>query len=119
MNREEMRVARYRIGVKDMSADEQKAIDRALVAAAKLPSGALRMTELVADIGAARGREVMRRKSDERTEKARRGLVGARLPIEFVERVKVCAQSEGVSCYRFVADALMKACLKVENGEDG
>lgn len=73
-----------------------------------------RMLRLLANIGAARGREEDRAESDARTDAERRQLVGPRLPRQQAERCRRCAERLGVSLYRFAADALERECERVE-----
>lgn len=56
------------------------------------------------------GRVESKRESDRRTDARRRRTVGARVPVALYERVSACAQERGVSLYRFVVDALERAC---------
>jgi len=72
------------------------------------------MVDCVAAIGAARGRAVARQESDRRTDPARRRTVGARVPLEFYERVAACARREKSSLYRFTLNALERECQRVE-----
>jgi len=76
-----------------------------------------RMFDAITEIGAAAGRDVRKAASDKRTDNARRKLVGARLPLAAAIRCRICANAQGVSLYRFVAEALERACEAVENGK--
>jgi hypothetical protein len=64
---------------------------------------------VVADVILARERTRRKRQSDRRTDKARRVLVGARVPRAFAERCKQEAFIRGVSLYAWVVWALEKA----------
>lgn len=55
------------------------------------------------------GRALYKRSSDARTDRARRVLVGARVPRAFADRCKVAADRERVSLYRWVVSALTAA----------
>ena len=56
------------------------------------------------------GRAESKRESDRTTDARRRRTVGARVPVDFYERVARCAGARGVSLYRFVVDALEREC---------
>ncbi len=114
MNRRERLLNRFRAGAAHMSADERRALRRALEQAQRLRFGSARMVDCVAAIGAARGRAVARRESDRRTDTARRRTVGARVPLAFYERVVACAGREKISLYRFTLNALERECARVE-----
>ena len=109
MTREEVRECRlkaYKLGWNDLSADEKAAVKRALNAAAD-PSS-------IVGIVLARARTLRRKESDRVSDAGRRVLVGARVPRAFHARCKKCADAAGKSLYRFVFDALMRECEKVE-----
>ncbi len=55
------------------------------------------------------GRALSKRSSDARTDRARRVLVGARVPRAFADRCKAAADRERVSLYRWVVSALTEA----------
>lgn len=55
-----------------------------------------------------------KRQSNRRTEPFRRKLVGAQVPLELAEQVKACADSLGLSVYRFVRNCLEEACQRVQ-----
>lgn len=116
MTRQEAKLGRFTVGTSAMSADEREAIKAAMRQAVTLRSKgeSRRMTALITEIGAQRGRALQRRQSDVRTDKMRRKLVGARLPVEQAKRCKDCAASLGVSLYGFVLEALEDACKRVE-----
>lgn len=100
------RLKAYEIGWADMSADEKAAVTRALNVAHD-PSS-------IVGIVMARSRTLRRQESDRATDAGRRILVGARVPRAFHARCKNCAEATGKSLYRFVFDALMRECVKVE-----
>ena len=54
----------------------------------------------------ARARTAQKAASDARTDRARRTLVGARVPRELAEKVKEAAEERGVSVYRLVVELL-------------
>ena len=95
-----------------MSADETVAFDAVVEILKRLPEFvcerrlALEAMEVLA---AAKHRTESRRRSDKRTDRKRRKLVGAKLPIEDAEEIELLAQLQGVSVYRFVVDALTAA----------
>lgn len=61
---------------------------------------------VVADVILARERTRRKRQSDRRTDRARRVLVGARVPRAFAERCQQAAFDRGVSLYAWVVWAL-------------
>ena len=102
----EKRLKAYKLGWDDLSADEKRAVERALRVAVD-PSS-------IVGIVLARSRTLRRQSSDRVTDKNRRILVGARVPREFASRCRVCAKQTEKSLYRFVFDALTRECEKVE-----
>ena len=102
----ERRIKAYKLGWNDMSADEKRALTRALNGAVD-PS-------LVIGIVLARSRTLRRQGSDRVCDPERRVLVGARVPRAFHSRCKTCAETSKKSLYRFVFDALMRECDEVE-----
>ena len=112
------KIDRFRAGTQLMSAPERKAMYKALEAAIDLQDAHERdeLFNAIVQIGEAANRAARKRESDSRTDVLRRRLVGARLPLEQVQRCKICAKLLGISTYRFVADALEEACQRVENG---
>ena len=115
MTHKQAMIDRFHIGLNAMGSREREAVLDAVRKAGKLPEDSYQMMMAIARIGAAKGREVLTRESDARSDARRRQLVGARLPREFVERVRACAAREQVSVYRYVREALEAACLRTEN----
>ena len=112
MKREERRLARFREGLGSMTAPERDALKAAMQHAQARKDW--RGFALVTEIAAAAGRSARQRESNERTEKRRRKLVGARLPLDQAARCASCAALLGLSRYRFAADALARSCRMVE-----
>lgn len=112
MKREERRLARFREGLGSMTAPERDALKAAMQHAQARKDW--RGFALVTEIAAAAGRSARQRESNERTEKRRRKLVGARLPLDQAARCASCAALLGLSRYRFAADALARVCRMVE-----
>ncbi len=112
MKQIERKMERFRAGTEKMGAAERAALKAAMEAASAITMrwDRERMSDAVTEIGAAAGRDVRKAASDKRTDNARRKLVGARLPLADVERCRSCANAQGVSLYRFVAEALERAC---------
>lgn len=114
-NHEERRYANALMGKHIMSADELRAFNAAVEIIQRLPSFvcerrlALEAMEVLA---ASKQRAYARRCSDRQTDRKRRKLVGAKLPMEDAAEVEMWAQVQGVSVYRFVVDALAAACRK-------
>lgn len=98
-----------------LSVDERNAMIKAMRAAYALERGGAVMVTRLEHLALAMERSGRRKKSDRRTDGARRKLVGARLPIEDAERCARCARLEGVSLYRFVVRALWDACVAAES----
>ncbi len=119
MKQIERKMERFRAGTEKMGAAERAALKAAMDAASAISMrwDRERMFDAVTEIGAAAGRDVRKAASDKRTDNARRKLVGARLPLAAVERCRSCANARGVSLYRFVSEALERACEAVENGK--
>lgn len=98
-----------------MSADELRAYDAAVEIIKRLPTFvcerrlALEAMEILA---AAKYRTDSRKRSDKQTDRKRRKLIGAKLPIEVAEEIQLLADLQGVSVYRFVVDALDAARRK-------
>lgn len=117
---QEAKYRRFRLGVREMGADERAAMKAALEGARSLkPQEVERMFELIVAIAAARGRGAQRRTSDRRTDARRRTLVGARLPREQAERCRAAADKLGVSLYRFALEALEAGCQRAEGLASG
>lgn len=110
----ERKLNRAILSVGRMSVDEKRALMAALVALKGLSGNVRHMEECLCDIGIAMQRTQRRRESDAATDKKRRKLVGARLPLEEAARCAACAELEGVSLYRFVVRALSVACESAE-----
>lgn len=96
---------------------ERRAISNALDTAANLSSPAERQAILQAITGvvAARRREQLQRESNRRTERTRRHLIGAHVPLDLYQRCTQAAEDEGVSMYRWVTSALECACDRAES----
>lgn len=105
-------MARFQAGLDAMSADERAAILAAMQHARKAESD--KMLRLVTDIAAALGRTEARKESDKQTDKRRRLLIGARMPMKQALRCKACAALLGVSLYRFTIQAIERECRIVE-----
>lgn len=95
---------------------ERRALSNALDSAANITNPAERQALLHAITGivAARRREQLQRESNRRTERARRHLIGAHVPLALYERCTQAAEDEGVSMYRWVMSALECACDRAE-----
>ena len=116
MNREKRKYNRLQVGTEHMNAQERAAMEAAYWAALHIQKGSERrkMMDRITDIGAARGRAEQCRESNARTDARRRKLVGARVPKEFAQRCKRCADAKGISLYRFVCNALERECGETE-----
>jgi hypothetical protein len=57
----------------------------------------------------------MQAASNRRTERARRHLIGAHVPLALYQRCTQAAEDEGVSLYRWVTSALEVACDRAES----
>lgn len=91
-----------------------KALDQAL----QLPErDAERVAEAIQNIAKAARRDAKKRQSDERTDKVRRVLVGARIPRKEAERCRSCARNMGESMYKFAFTALLLRCFDVERSK--
>ena len=112
MKREERRLSRFKEGLGSMTAPEREALKAAMEHTKARKDW--RGFALVTDIAAAAGRSARQRQSNAETEKRRRRLVGARLPLDQADRCAACAALLGLSRYRFAADALARACRVVE-----
>ena len=99
-----------------LPAAERRAIQQALDTAANITNPAERQALLQAITGvvAARRREQMQAASNRRTERARRHLIGAHVPLALYQRCTQAAEDEGVSMYRWVMSALECACDRAE-----
>ena len=107
---------RLRRGVAAMRTDEREAYAKAMQAALCLSDTEerRRLVSAVSALGKARGRGEMRAESDAVTDRRRRKLVGPRLPRQEAERCRECAAAQGISLYRFAAQALRRECDRVE-----
>ena len=119
MNNEERRRIRIQHGTKHMSADERRAMQRAVRTANRLERGGKRMVRMLGDIAAARGRAERRRESDRRTDAKRRYTISAHVSLALYERVKDCAEERGGSMYKFVVDAVLAALAPNEDERKG
>lgn len=70
-------------------------------------------------LAAARRRASQRADSDAKTDRARRILVGARLPRETAEKYRECAAAHGLSLYRFVCNALEREFERLRSQGEG
>ena len=95
---------------------ERRALSNALDTAANITNPAERQALLQAITGvvAARRREQLQRESNRRTERARRHLIGAHVPLALYQRCTQAAEDEGTSLYRWVTSALECACDRAE-----
>lgn len=91
---------------------ERQAITRAVERAACITNPAERqaITQAITGIIAARRREQMQAASNRHTERARRRLIGAHVPISLYNRCVRAAAADGNSLYRFTVNALLDAC---------
>lgn len=80
----------------------------ALEAMAQL-AGTQEARALASSIAVERYRRGRKAQLNAKSDHAARVLVGARIPREEAEEIKRCAQSEGMSLYRFVREALQDA----------
>ena len=102
--------------LKSLPQAEQKALQTALDQAASITNQAQQQSVLqaITAVVAVRRREQMQKESNRRTERARRHLIGAPVPLELYERCVEAAEGEAISLYRFVVNALEAACLRHE-----
>ena len=77
-----------------------------------------RALDVAQEIILAGDRTLRKRESDDRTERARRILVGARVPLGKAWFYRNCADYLGVSMYRFVCNALEAYAETVTRGLD-
>lgn len=98
--------------LKNLPQAEQKALRAALDKAASISNQAEQqgVLQAITAVVAVRRREQMQRESNRKTERARRHLIGAHVPLELYERCAEAAEEEGISLYRFVVNALEAAC---------
>lgn len=68
--------------------------------------------QAIAKIAAAAARTTRKRASDRQTDRARRVLVGARLPRKVAEMAEYCAAAREISLYAWVSDAIKAAILR-------
>ncbi len=94
-------VERFKEAFDQLSADEKRAVQQAATTSLR-PSD-------VFDVVMAIDRTRARRSSDRATDAKRRVLVGARVPRELGDKVKLAAQEKDVSVYRFVLDTISEA----------
>lgn len=95
------------------SAPERRRISRALLSVRGKGTAVEALTlDVAGEIILAGDRTLRKRASDQRTDAARRVLVGARVPVAFAEECSRRAQEKGVSLYRFVVDALEEAVIR-------
>ena len=99
---------KFRRDVEKLTADERKAVAGLMrgVAAITQPKTRVRLVRAVADVAAAGARATGRRRSDRKTDTARRVTVGARLRRETAQLYRDAAEASGRTLYRFVVDAL-------------
>lgn len=100
-----------------LPAAERRAMQQAIDTAANITNSAERQAafQAITRIIAARRREQLQAASNRRTERARRHLIGAHVPIALYERCTDAADAEGVSLYRWVTSALEVACDQHES----
>lgn len=98
--------------LKSLPQQERQAIQDALNRAACITNPAERQAQLqaITAIVAARRREQLQRESNRRTERSRRRLIGAHVPISLYNRCTRAAAADGISLYRFTVNALIDAC---------
>ena len=112
MDRKTRKLARIEAGKRHMSADERAAVDRALVQIKRMNRGSVRMLEILGDLLAARGRAARRAASDRVTDKRRRITISSRVNRDVYERILSCKGER--SLYRFILDAVLAECARVE-----
>ena len=93
-------------GFSRFSAEEREVLRRAMEQIAAQGLDRDGQYAMVLDLILARRRAGQR--YDSRTDRARRILVGARVPRELAGQVRCCAKARGVSVYRFVVDIITK-----------
>ena len=95
---------------------ERKAVQQALDTASSISNQAEQESVLkaITSIIEARRREQMQKESNRRTERGRRHLIGAHVPLALYERCAEAAEEESISLYRFVVNALEAACQRHE-----
>lgn len=108
MTREERKMAHYLVGAAQMSAHEKRVAAHLMSHKADFDAA-----ETVLELVAARGQTVRKRSSDQRTDRDRRVLVGARVSRAAAGRYKAAAEAIGVSLYRFTVEALEQMCERV------
>ena len=101
---------RFKADMDLFSADE-RAILMAALRGHQLPP------YLLIRLAKARRRTVQRADSDAETDRARRVLVGARLPRILADKYRECAASQGISLYRFVCNALEREYRLTESNK--
>lgn len=89
--------------LKSLPQAEQKALQTALDQAASITNQAQQQSVLqaITAVVAVRRREQMQKESNRRTERARRHLIGAHVPLKLYERCVEAAEGEAISLYRF------------------
>lgn len=95
-------------GFSRFSTEEREVLRRAMEQIANRGLDRDGQYAMVLDLILARRRAGQRYDSDSRTDRARRILVGARVPRELAGQVRCCAKARGVSVYRFVVDIITK-----------
>lgn len=102
--REEARQERYELGLASLPVEVRRVILEVVSPYA------------AREVCLAAGRAEQKRESNRWRERERRALVGVRLPLTTVDRMKACAEREGVTMYRWTKNALMEACRRSELG---
>ena len=108
-----MNEERIKEGFRLFSAEERAAIEDALDA------GNPSVEDLVLRLCLARRRADQRWRSDMTTDRARRLLVGARVPRRTAEKYRKCAAAHGLSLYRFAVEALEREYQHLRSHEVG
>ncbi|MBM6925783.1 hypothetical protein [Pseudoflavonifractor phocaeensis] len=94
---------------------EREAMAQALEAARSLPEPErARIMEALEKVAQAGARAARRRHTNADYEGRRRRLVGAQMPIGMADRVRRCAQAQGLSVYAFVMEAVEAACNETD-----
>ena len=108
-----MNEKRIKEGFRLFSAEERAAIEDALDA------GNPSVEDLVLRLCLARRRADQRWRSDMTTDRARRLLVGARVPRRTAEKYRKCAAAHGLSLYRFAVEALEREYERLRSQGQG
>lgn len=106
-------------GFSRFSAEEREVLRRAMEQIAAQGLDRDGQYAMVLDLILARRRAGQRYDSDSRTDRARRILVGARVPRRTAEKYRKCAAAHGLSLYRFAVEALEREYQHLRSHEVG